>query len=213
MENITLSATERQTFGRHVGKLRREGMVPAVLYGHNVEPISLTIPQRSMEEVLARAGSTRLIRVVVDDSATPHTALVRDVQRDSISRALLHVDLYEVSMTEKIRTQIPIVLVGKSPALDMGLGILVHGLGRIEVEALPGDLIPEITVDISTLAAVRDSITVRDLKLSDALTILANADDMIATIAPMAREEVAEVAAEETAEPTVVRREKAEEEE
>lgn len=211
MEEIAINVTEREVTGKKVKQLRRQGLVPAVLYGRRVSPVSLTAPRRQLEQIVAQAGSTRLIKVYIGDAATPRNVLVRDVQRDSLSGALMHVDLYEVSMADKITTEIPIILLGKAPAVDMGIGILVRGLSSVQVQCLPGDLIPEITVDISGLTEVHKGITVADLKLGEALTLLTNTEEMIATIAPMGREEVEEVA-EVVVEPTLVKKEKAEEE-
>ncbi len=205
MTELALNALERHIKGKRVKQLRQQDLIPAVIYGRHTLPTSVSIPRRELEQVLRQAGSTQLVRVYVGESSEPHNVLVRDSQRDAITGALLHADLYEVSMTEKITTEIPIVLVGKSPAVDMGLGILVHNLDSIEVECLPGDLIPEIAVDISGLAAVHDSITVADLKVSDKLTLLIDPDETLVTIAPLGREEVEEVV--EEAAPTVIGKE------
>jgi len=211
MAELALNALGRQITGKRVKQLRQQGLIPAVIYGRHISPISVSIPRRELEHILQQAGSTQLVKVYVGEGGEPHNVLVRDTQRDAITGALLHADLYEVSMTEKITTEIPIVLVGKSPAVDMELGILVRNLDSIEVECLPGDLVPEIVVDISGLAAVHDSITVADLKVSDKLTLLIDPDETLVTIAPLGREEVEEVV--EEAEPTVIgKKEEAEEE-
>lgn len=223
MEDIALKMDERGVTGKQVAQLRRAGLIPAVLYGRRTSAISLSAPRRQIEDVVSKAGSTRLIKVYVGETATPRNALLRGVQRDSISGVLLHVDLYEVSMTDRIRTSIPIVFTGKAPAVDLAKGIMVRGLDRIEVECLPGDLVPEILVDISGLAEVHDSISVANLTVSEAITVLADRDDMIVTISPLGREEeevtvaaaeVTEAAgAEAAAEPTLIKKEKAGEEE
>lgn len=217
MEDIALKVDERGVTGKQVAQLRRAGLIPAVLYGRHVDAISLSAPRRQIEQVVSKAGSTRLIKVYVGETATPRNALLRGVQRDSISGALLHVDLYEVSMTDRIRTAIPIVLSGKAPAVDLGKGVMVRGLSRIEVECLPGDLIPEIIVDISGLAEIHDSVSVADLKVSEAITLLADRDDMIVTISPLGKEEEEVTAAAATteaaaAEPSLIKKEKAGEE-
>jgi large subunit ribosomal protein L25 len=213
MEDIAIKVNERNVLGKQVGQLRRAGLIPAVLYGRHVSAISLSAPRRQFEEMVKKAGSTRLIKVYVDDVPTPRNVLLRGVQRDCISGTLLHVDLYEVSMTDKIHTFIPIVLTGKAPAVDLGKGVMVRGLDRVEVECLPGDLVSELLVDISVLAEVHDSVTVANLKVSAAIALLADSDEMIVTIAPMGREEeeITAVAAEEVTEavePTVIKKEK-----
>ncbi len=212
MEEIAITVSERELTGKKVKRLRRQGLVPAVLYGRRTAAMSLTVPKRQLEQVIAKAGGTRLITVYIGDAATPRNVLLRSIQRDSLSGALLHVDLYEVSMTDKITAEIPIILVGKAPAVDKGMGVLVHGLDSVQVQCLPGDLVPEIAVDISGLTEVHKSVAVGDLKLGEGLTLLTNPEEMIATIAPMGREEVEEVV-EEAVEPTLVKKEKVAEEE
>jgi large subunit ribosomal protein L25 len=211
MEEITITAQPRTVVGKQVRQLRRDGLVPAVIYGRRTEPIAVQIEDRILRQVLQRVGGNQLIRLQVGEDGARHTVLLREVQRDPIKRQALHVDFYEVLMTERVRTEIPVLLVGESPAIERGDGMLYRGIESVEVECLPGDLIPHIEVDISTLAEVDEGITVGDLQLGDHFQILSEPEAVLARIISV-REEVpeeeAEAAPEAQAEVEVVSRER-----
>src|SRR5690606_10430197 len=120
-------------------------------------------PYRPLQVMLMKAGGTHLIDMKVDDST--HTVLVREVQRDVVRGDILHVDFLAVSMDQKISTEVPVHVVGESPAVESRLGTLVQPVTSLTVEALPRDLIDSVEVDVSGLAAIGDSIHVRDLNL------------------------------------------------
>jgi large subunit ribosomal protein L25 len=210
MEQITLSAQLRTVTGKQVRQLRREGWIPAVVYGHHTAPVSLQIEERALRRVLQRAGSNQLIRLQIGESETPHMVLLREVQREPIKRQPLHVDLYEVVMTERIRTEVPVVFVGTSPIVKRGDGLLYHGVEAVEVECLPADLISHIEVDVSNLTEMDQEITVGDLQLGDKYEILSDPHEVLARVIPVEEEVVEEAAPQAEAEVEVVSR-KAEE--
>lgn len=213
MEEITLSAQPRTVIGKQVRRLRRSGVVPAVVYGHRTEPVALQIDERALRQVMQQAGGNQLIRLQVGDGATSRMVLIRDIQREPIKRRVLHVDLYEVIMTEKIRAEIPVAFVGASPVVKRGDGLLYHEIEAVEVECLPGDLIPHIEVDISPLTEIDQEIKVSDLQLGDKFAILSDPNSVLARVLPIheaAVEEEEGIAAAE-AEVEVVKREKPEE--
>lgn len=204
MEEITLDAEQRQITGKKVKQLRREGYVPGVLYGHHTEPVSLQVAERALRQVLQEAGENRLVTLTVDGLDEPKRVLVRELQRDAISHSALHVDFYEVIMTEKLTAEVPIVLVGESPIVKAGEGFLFVGLDTVEIECLPADLPPQIEVDISTLQAINDAILVSDLQVDEAVEILVDPDETVVKILPPVEEEIEEVVVEEEAEIEVV---------
>jgi large subunit ribosomal protein L25 len=204
MEEIILNAELRNITGKAVKRLRREGSVPAVVYGHHTEPVSLRIHEGALRQALKEAGATRLITLNVAGLKGSKRVLVRELQRDAISLAMLHVDLYEVIMTERISAQVPVVLIGESPPVVNGEGILVQGLNTIEIESLPGDLPPSIEVNLAELTFIDDAVLVRDLKLSDAVEVLADPEEAIVRILPLEEEEIEEVVVEEVPEVEVV---------
>ena len=208
-----LNAELRSDTGKSVKRLRREGLVPAIMYGHRTQPVNLKIDEHTMLHVLREAGTNRLITLNVRGIDGNKRVLVRELQRDAISHALLHVDLYEVVMTEEITAEIPVVFIGASPPVVDGQGILFQGLDTIEIECLPGDLPPNVQVDLTELTTIDAAVLVRDLKLGEAIKVLSEPEEIVVKVLPLEAEEVEEVVVEEVAEVEVVgEKEKAEEE-
>jgi large subunit ribosomal protein L25 len=207
MEAIELKAEVSQAIGKHVAQLRRQGYVPAVVYGKGVEADHIQIEAKILRKVLTQAGTHQLIALQIG-SKKPRMTLAREIQIDSIKRSYLHVDFYAVNMREKVTAQVPLEFVGVSPAVKELSGILVHGMSEIEIECLPSDLIAAIEVNIENLAEFDDMITVADLTVPDTVTILSDPDSMVAkveapSIAAEALEEE-EAAAAVSAEPEVI---------
>ena len=190
MNDIILNAQQREATGRRVKPLRRSGYVPAVVYGHHSAPMSLQLSDRELRPVLREAGANRLITLSIEGTSEPKRVLLREVQRDSISHLLIHVDFYEVIMTEKITAEIPIILVGESPVIKAGDCFLFQGLDSVEIECFPGDLPPEIQVNLAELTEIEQAILVRDLQLGEAVEILTDLDEVIVKVMPQEAEEV-----------------------
>ena len=181
MEQIELKAEKRTIIGKRVKSLRREGLVPAVLYGPKTKPIPIQCDERELQRVLARAGGTNLIALGIDDAGKPKMALAREVQRDAITNELYHVDFYQVVMTEKVKAEVNIILTGQPPAVERKEFMLLQGADSVEIECLPGDLIHSIEVDLSSLG-VDDVIYVKDLQVPDNITILTDGDELVAKV-------------------------------
>lgn len=212
MEEIVLSAQPRQVIGKQVNALRRAGKIPVVLYGkHLDQPLTLQVEERALQKVVMQAGRNRLIKLTIDSGA-PRLVLTREVQRNPISGRLVHVDFQEVSLTEKITTEVPLVLIGTSPAVTRGEGLLIHGIDSVEIRVLPADLIPHIEVDVSKLEQVNQSLFVRDLQVSDKIEILTSGDEMVAKVVPVKEEVVTAEAPAAAAEVEVIKKGKVEEE-
>lgn len=212
MEQVVLKAQPRKVIGKQVKALRREGRLPGVIYGRGFAPILITLDMHDSSRILPRITSSQLIAVEVEGKQ--HTTLVREKQRMPTTGALLHVDFLEVSLTEKLHAKVIIELVGDSPAVKLYNGVLVSGLEELEVEALPRDLPERITVDVSILSEIGQSIHVRDIVVSDKVLILDNEDEIIVVVTAQAAEEGKEEAEVAAFEPEVVaERGKKEEEE
>lgn len=217
MEKVSIKALPRTSTGRHVRALRRTGRLPAVIYGHNVEPITISLDSHEAARLLAKLSSSSLVTIELDGKEYP--SLVREKQMNYIRRNLIHVDFQVVSLTEKIRANVAIILTGNSAAVKDFSAMLINGLTELEVEALPQDLPERVTVDIAPLAKIGDAIHVRDLVLSDKVTVLAAPDEMVILATAPAKEEVEEVPTVEAAvvegeaEPEVIEKGKKEEEE
>ena len=191
MDKVVLKATKREVIGKQVNALRRAGKLPAVIYGHRTEPISISLDAHSATLLLSKVGSSSLITVDVDGKEYP--ALVRERQRDYIKGKLLHVDFLAVSLTEKIKAQVRIEIEGVSPAVKDLNAVLVTGLHALSVECLPTDLPDHFTVDIARLEKVGDGIHVRDVMVPEKIRILDDPDEMV-VVATYAKEEVVEEA-------------------
>lgn len=215
MEKVVLKADRRSVTGKQVRALRRAGILPAVLYGHNMEPLSISLNAHDASKILNRLTASSLVTVDVEGKEYP--ALVRERQRNPIKGNLIHVDFQVVSLTEKIRANVGIVITGTAPAVKDFSAVLVTTLNELEVEAYPQDLPERIVVDISGLKKIGDGIRVGDLVLSEKVTVLTDADEMIILATAPKEEALEEVtpeaaAVEEAAEPEVIEKGKKEEE-
>ncbi len=214
MANASLTATARATSGKGAARsLRREGSVPAVIYGHSREAQSLTVPSRDLEKLLGTiaAGST-VVELTIDGK--PSRTLIREIQRHPFKRNVLHVDFLELVAGEKITVSIPLVLHGVPEGVRLGGGILEQMLREVEVEVDPASIPNHIDVDVSHLI-VGHSVHVRDLNIPAGVTVLADEDAPVALVQiSRAAIEAEPAAAEEgatPAEPELIRQKKDEE--
>jgi len=194
MERLTIQATRRTMTGKKVSKLRAEGKTPAILYGRSLkEPIPVSMERTDLSKVLRKSSYSSLITVNVDGEE--HNTLVRDFQIDKLRGDLTHVDFLVVSLTERVKAEVRVVLEGKAPAVITSGGLLVPGLERVEVESLPQDLPEHFVVDVSNLVEFGDAIFVRDLAVTENVTILSDLDALIVVASAPVMEAVEEVTA------------------
>lgn len=213
-ESYTLHASSRDLTGKRVNRLRSAGQVPAVLYGHGVSPQNLSLTRGELEKVYRKAGGSSIVTVKLPDGQT--NALIHDIQRQPTTGHYLHVDLYQVRMDEKIKATVPLEFEGTPPAVRELDGVLLTNLTEVEVECLPADLPQHLTVSIDSLASFDDAITVADLTVPAAVTVLNEPETNVASVAPpRTQEELDELEeeVEEPAEPEVEGEEPAEGEE
>lgn len=212
MEKVVLQATKRTVIGKQVRALRRQGLLPGVIYGHNLEPIIIQMDAHDAGLALPRLTSSSLVTVSVDGKE--YSTLVREKQRDFIKNMYVHVDFQAVSLTEKIRAKVGIELTGLSQAVKDYDAVIVTGLDSLEVECFPQYLPERIVIDISVLAKVGDILRVRDIVLSDQVEVLDDLDEMLvlATAAAMEEPEADEAVGEAEPELSVERGKKEEEE-
>ena len=188
MEKIILKATKRDVLGKQVGALRRQGKLPAVLYGHHIETTPILLDAYEGAQTLSRLTSSSLLTIDLDGKK--YLAQVREKQRDFIKNRLVHVDFQVVSLTEKMRHKVGIELSGTAPAVKNFNAVIHTGLTALEVECMPQDLPERIVVDISGLAEIGDNVRVRDIALSDQVKILADPQDIIAVASAPRKEEI-----------------------
>ena len=191
MEDLKLKATHRMVLGKKARFLRRQGITPTHLYGHNVKSAALQCDTSELQNLLAHAGKTRLVNLEVDGEKAK-IIFVREIQRDVITRELLHVDFYQVKRTEKIAFDVPIVLVGEAPALKFKGRMLVHGINSLSVECLPANVPPQIDIDITQLEEVDQAINVKDIVLDPEITVHADPEQLVVKISEVMVREVEE---------------------
>jgi large subunit ribosomal protein L25 len=177
MSKIEIQAEPRTVIGKRVNALRREGILPAVIYGNNVETMVISLDFREASKILAGLTSSSLVEIKLKGKT--HTVIVREKQMNFIRDEIIHVDFQEVSLTEKLRASVGVRTEGESPAVDEYDAMLVIGLSEIEVEAFPQDLPEEFLVDISGLKEIGDSITVKDIPALENVEILSDPDEML----------------------------------
>lgn len=186
-----LKVEKRDLFGRKVKQLRRQGIVPANLFGKKINSIAIQVEEKAFTKIFNEVGETGLVDVTVGDKKYP--SLISGYVTDPVTGRILHADFHTVSLKEKVTAAIPVELVGEAPAVKEQGGVLFQSLNEIEVEALPTDLPESINVDISGLANIGDSITVRDLKVdAQTVTIQVEPDTTVVSIQEPAPEEVEE---------------------
>ena len=182
MKQTELLATTRETLGKKVRFLRRQGITPVHLFGHNVESVALQCDTAQLKRVLAQTGRTRLISLKVDKAKRPRNVVIREVQREPLTSELLHVDFYQVSMAEKIRVEVPIVSIGEAPALKLKENFLIQELNSLSVECLPGEIPNRVDMDLTSLTEVGQAIHVRDITLDKGGTVLNNPEQLVVKI-------------------------------
>lgn len=183
MDKLQLKAVDRDLKNSKPKGLRKNGHIPAVLYGHNVKNQNLAVSLSDFEKVLKKAGESTIINLVTDDGKT-HPVLIHDIQNHYLTSRPIHADFYEVSMTEKLRTKVVLEFIGEPKAVKELGGVLMKNLNEVEVECLPGDLPHSLTVDISKLNTFTDAILVKDISVSDKVKVLSPAEEVVAKVQP-----------------------------
>jgi large subunit ribosomal protein L25 len=199
MDKIELKVANREILGKKVKHLRRQGITPVHVFGHGIDSLALQCDTRELERVLNQAGQTRLVNLKLAKEKKPRTVVVREFDRDWRKGELVHVDFYQVKMEEKIRLEVPVVLLGEAPALRSKTNMLDHELGTFTVECLPAKIPDSIEVDISSLTELDQAIRVKDIALDKDITVLNNPDLVVAKISLRPVEKVEEKVVEEVA--------------
>jgi large subunit ribosomal protein L25 len=205
MQTVELTGKKRDldTKGR-LRTLRLAGEVPAVLYGGQKESVSVAVPGKEFMRLLRTHGSNMLVNLTVD--GTKETVLVKEVQRDIISRDPIHVDFQRISMTKKLEVSVPIHVSGEAPGVKLAGGILEHILREVRVRCLPAAIPTALDVNVSALE-LNQGLRVKDIPLPEGVEILTDPNQLVVNVvAPTILEEPAAAgpAAPATAEPEVI---------
>ncbi len=196
-DHPVLQAEPRELTGKKTGRLRRSGVLPATVYGFQMEPRTIQMSAHDFASVLRRAGRTQVLDLAIG-AASPMPVLIRNTQVDPKRNQIIHVEFYRPNMRANVQTRVAVHLVGDSPAVQEG-GILLPVLDHLEIESLP-DSVPAagIEVDVSSITEINGAVHVSDVPVPAGVTILTPADEMVAKVNPPVSEEVLEEAVEAT---------------
>jgi len=189
-DNPTLKAESRKITGRKIKRLRRQGLIPANVYGKKIKSLCLQLPTKDFRAALAKVGETGILNLVVSQEAKPRPVLIHEVQIQPLTEEILHVDFRQVDLSEKVTVKVPVETVGTAPAVTKG-GVLIQLIHELEVEALPRDLPDKFTVDVSKLEEIGQGISLKEIKLDTAkVKLLAeNLEELVVKIEEPTKEE------------------------
>ncbi len=190
MDKHTIKAEKRKILGQKVKTLRKEGILPANIYGKKVKSLAVQLPLNEFEKIYKEAGETGIIEVSVDGTKRP--VLINNIQRHPVTDLPLHVDFLQVDLKEKVTADVPVDLIGESPAEKSGLGTVVQHVNEIQVEALPADLPEKFEIDLSKLTEVDQAVFVKTLAVdSKKVEIKNDAEQILVKVEPLRKEEEA----------------------
>lgn len=192
MENLTLQASSRDVSGKKTRFLRRQGITPTHLFGRDIKSLTLQCDTDALKQLIAQAGRTRPVSLKIDDEKGRRSVFVREIQRDVITRQLLHVDFYQVKKGEKITVDVPIVFVGEAPALKAKGRMLAHSITSLNLECLPDNVPPQIEIDLNSLEELGQAIYVKDIILAPDITVHADPEQLVVKISEAIVKEVEE---------------------
>ena len=188
MDKIVISATTRDSFGKKNAELRKNGKIPAVIYGNNKENAAVTLDAKEFTKAFASAGHSAIVELKLDEGAGENV-LIQDIDMDPVRNEISHADFYRVNMNKTIRTEVPLHFIGESPAVFQQEGSLFKNIEEVEVETLPANLPPHIEIDISVLDDFSKSIHISDIKAPKGVEILEDAEQLICKVDPPRSEE------------------------
>ena len=188
MDKVLLEATTREVLGRKTNKGRRDGLVPAVVYGKGVTSKNIWVKLLDLRRLIKKSGESTVIDLKIDEKDS-RNVLIYDTQKDPVRDNYVHIDFFQVRMDEEIETEVELEYVGEAPAVKEMGGVLVKNIDAIEVKCLPADLPSSITVDISSLKTFEDRITLGDLAISKKVELSIDLETVIALVAPPRSEE------------------------
>ena len=189
MEKIDLHAKTRTAKGRQVKPLRLQGLIPAVVYGREIDAQAITVENKIFQKAISgEAGTNIIISLKIEGQKSALPVLTKEIQRNALTDEILHVDFRNISMTEKIKTMIPVELLGIPLGVKDEGGVLVHGLSEIEVECLPMDIPDKFEIEVTDIM-INQSKHVSDLVAPNGVDILSNKEEPVAMVKPPTKEE------------------------
>jgi large subunit ribosomal protein L25 len=183
MDKIELEAKSREVLGRKTNKGRREGLIPAVVYGKGIDAKNIWVKLLDFKRLIKKSGESTVIDLEIDEKDN-RNVLIYETQKDPVRDTFVHVDFFQVRMDEEIETEVELEYIGEAPAVKELGGVLVKNLDAIEVKCLPADLPASIEVDISSLKTFEDRITLGDLNISKKIELSIDLETVVALVAP-----------------------------
>lgn len=198
--DLQIALDARTALGKANRRLRRQGVVPAVVFGKGEGSTPVQVDAKAFETLYRAAGRTQVIQLTLpgDGNGAAKSAMIKSVQRHPLTGRALHVDFYVVDLKIEMEVDLPLVFSGEAPAVEATGGTLVHSLGSIRVRALPNDIPTQVEVNVSTLFSLDVAIQVKDLSLNrDKVQVLTDGEELVAKVLPPRIEEEPEVPEEE----------------
>ena len=197
MAEVRLTVDPRMVTGKKVKSLRRQGLIPAHLYGRGTESLALQASTQMISTLLRTVSRNAIIDLQINGEGEARPVVLRGVQRNPVTDELLHIDFFQISLTERLRADVPLTLIGEAPAVHIFGGVLLQSLDHVSVEALPLDVPSHIEVDVSVLETLDSALFVRDLPVPSNVEMLTDQDQVVAKVEPprIAAEIEAEAAA------------------
>jgi large subunit ribosomal protein L25 len=200
MARKDLTVEPREVVGKKVAQLRRAGVTPANVYGHGLPSVSIQIDTDTMDKTLKAMLANEVIDLKIAGERNARPVVVQKVQRHPLTSKVLHAEFYQVSLRQRMRADVPLIVVGSSEGVETYNGVLVKAIETVHVEALPLDLPSHIDVDITPLANLEDTLHVSDLTVPEGVTLLTDPEVVVVKVAaPRVALELEEEAAEAAA--------------
>ncbi|HEX8995946.1 MAG TPA: 50S ribosomal protein L25 [Ktedonobacterales bacterium] len=196
---IKVKVQRREEMGKHASRLRAQGLVPGNISGGGQPSVAVQMDQHALTDIIKHHGAP-ILRITIEPDGGNDTALLAKVERDAVSRAILHADFRRVKLTQPVKARVPLHTEGDAPAVKLYNGVLLHLMEAIEVEALPANIPDALTIDISGLEELNSTLTAKDINVPANVQVLVAPDEpVIAIKAPRVElpEEVPAAAAEE----------------
>ncbi len=188
---MELAVTTREKFGRAVAGTRREGLIPAEVYGRGLQNLHISVSAKDFKKVFKEAGTNTLITIALGGEKYP--TLVHDIQRHYLTGEVNHIDFYRVRMDEKIKAKVPLEFIGEAVGVKEKGGILNKSMQEIEIESLPADLPHRLSIDLKPLDEINKSVYVKDIQVPKGVKILIDPETAVATVKAPVEEKVEEV--------------------
>ncbi len=195
MSTQKIKAEKREITGRKVKALRKQGILPANVFGKKIASIAIQVDYKDFEKLYHEVGETGVVEIMLAKKTLP--TLISNLQKDTVTGKIIHADFHSVNLKEKVTAKVPVEIKGESIAVKNGLGTAVQQLNEIEIEALPGDIPEKFIVDITSLENVDDGIYVKDIKFSKKIEVKEDLQKIVISVQPLQKEEVVIVAPKE----------------